>query len=142
MTLWKLLILLASGMWFASWFLPVNSGGGMGGWPPGWDALRVSLAPLWPYRDTTFSGDPLWFNSLGVVSGLTNLAFLGTWLTFLARRASLPWILLLACGVVNTCWLLSGGRSDLRIGYYLWLGSYFVMAGALRAQPARDRIDQ
>ncbi len=39
--------------------------------------------------------------------------------------------------IVNTLWfVLSDERSDLRIGYYLWLGSFIVLAVTARLVPA------
>ena len=123
-------------IYLLSWLTPVAEGGttlAQGG-VPGWEAFRGALAPIWPYRG--LAGDSWFSNLLSVMSGLSNLWFvmslavLAVWPRRL-NRAILWGLALLA--VVNALWLvLSDNRADLRIGYYLWLGSFVVLAATAR----------
>lgn len=123
-------------MFVAAWFLPVVKEGTTlsSGTLPGWQAFRVSLDPLWPYDNPSASGDPFYFKVLGVVSGLSNVVFVGALVTVgLSARSRALWKVLLACALINTFWfVLSSDRNGFRMGYYLWVGSYFVLAAGLR----------
>jgi hypothetical protein len=137
-----ILVTIASLTYVVAWFLPAVGGGTTlaGGALPGWEAFRASLSPLWQRVPV----DRLGFATISVLSGLTNgwflfsIAALTVW-PVLARRA-LFWGLLLAA-LVNAQWFVLSGsdRAHLRIGYYLWLASFLLLAGATsraRSAPA------
>ncbi len=132
----KRLLWIGLAMYAVAWFVPVVDNGTTltKGGIPGWEALRFALSPIWPLSGIRSGAG---FGAiLSTLSGLTNLAVL--WVVVsLARPASRPhartlgWALLIATAV-NASWISPGEIADLRIGYYLWLGSFLVMAiGAL-----------
>ena len=135
-----ILLAVAAFLYVLSWLLPVADGGTTlsDGGLPGWEAFRLALSPIWSYEG--LAGDSWWSDSLSVLSALTNIGFVAS----AAILASWPqrfrrgtfWSLVLAT-IVNTLWfVLSDERSDLRIGYYLWLSSFIVLAVAARSMPA------
>ena len=136
------LLFAAVAIWILAWFLPIDTRGSatLPSGIPGWEAFRGAL-DLWGS-----SGDPLWLKALAVASALTNFVFVGAVVSArLATRLRLLWIALLACGLLNTFWFVLNDewRSSLRIGYYMWVASYFALAAALRAPqmeatPTRD----
>jgi len=103
----------------------------------GWQAFRVALSPLWPYENFGFDA---WYSAvLTVASGLTNAVFVGVFLdVVLWRRAStrvIGWALI-AATVLNLHWLARAGEDfvDLRVGYYVWVLSFPLLALAARAR--------
>ncbi len=106
---------------------------------PGWEAFRVSLSPIWPYEGLEVS---TWYwGILTVASALTNFVFLAllahlVWRPAVHRRA-VAWSLDVAL-VINCSWFISGDREYLRLGYYLWVASFALLALAAWFPPARD----
>lgn len=118
-------ILALAGLAFAlSWFLPVMEGF------PGWQAFRVSLSPIWPFEG--YEVRPWSFALLTVSSALTNVVFIALMVDLATRRRlstrAVVWILAIATAL-DLYWLVFTGedRTDLRIGYYLWLCSFFLL---------------
>ena len=126
-------------MYVLSWLLPVGDGGATlwNGGVPGWQAFRLALAPIWSYQG--LSGDSWAPDSLSVLSGLTNIGFLASVavLAFWPQRYTRAIFRgLVLATIINALWfVLSAERGDLRIGYYLWLGSFMVLAEAARSIP-------
>ncbi len=128
---------LAAFVYVLSWLMPVFAGGTTlaKGSVPGWEALRYALSPIWEYQG--LSGRAENFNALiSVISGLSNLWFVVALAALLLRRRGyhpgIFWGLALSV-LVNVLWfVLANERGDLRIGYYLWLGSFVVLAVAAR----------
>ena len=117
-----------------AWFLPVARDGvtfpeGL----PGWQAFFFAL--LWS------KGPPWWLGALSAMSALSTALFvLGAgWVvamgSHIVRRVS-AWIA--ACAfAVNAHWIVFSGKLGLRIGYYLWWGSFLLLAiGLLRLSRA------
>ena len=116
-----------------AWLLPVVKGGvtlpeGL----PGWQAFRVAASPVWPYEGTQSES---WYGALlTTASAATNLVMVG--LLFVARRGSRQWLRLatiaaFASFLVNAQWFIRADRNDLRLGYYLWWFSFFILAYGL-----------
>lgn len=122
----------------AAWFIRVIEDGSTltNGILPGWEALRVALSPVRPYEDIHIIGSLR--RLLSVASALTNLIVLALplWL-HLARQhrtAAAVGPLWLAAAV-NAHWMYQEPQ-DLRWGYYMWFGSFIILAVAL-AQVSR-----
>jgi hypothetical protein len=119
-----------------AWFLPVLTFGTTlaSGRLPGWEALRLALVPIVPYQG--FTSGMSWGSAFYVLSGLTNLLMVGG--AFILLRATGPAprclpTLLAAAAVLNTWWYFDGTlRTDLLIGYYTWVLSFFIVALASR----------
>jgi hypothetical protein len=125
------LVLIATVMYVVAWMLPVESNLPTlrQGVLPGWAAFRLSL---WPY-DT---GSGPWYTLAHyVASSLSNFVFLGALVATRAgrkRASGALLVILLACAALNTHWfVINGDRQDLRIGYYLWAGSFFLLSAGL-----------
>jgi hypothetical protein len=131
------LAIFAAAMNTAAWFLPVvhvpgfppGSGGRN---MPGWEVFKT----LMPIGDVSFSaptstGD--WVQSiLSLLSPLTNSLFV--LVIVLALRATISErgvrrteVAIWASVALNSYWLATG-LSDLRVGYYLWLASFILLA--------------
>ena len=127
------LIILTAIMFTISWFMPVLEG------YSGWMAFRVALSSIWPYDGPSSGG---WW-PLHVPSALTNGWFVISLAVLILSQHRfilvILWGLVLAT-LVNTLWfVLDGDRSDLRVGYYLWLASFLVLTtGAWRAWKTRQ----
>lgn len=126
-------------LYVVSWFVPVvNEGATLAeGAVPGWEAFRTALSPIWPYQG--LKGDSTLSGVIGVVSALTNFWFVLSSVVLallpLRSKRGVFWGLVLAA-LVNATWLLLiEDRGDVRIGYYLWLGSFFALAAAARLTP-------
>jgi hypothetical protein len=121
-----------------SWFLPVIKDGDTlaTGMLPGWQALRMSLTPIWPGEE--FSGNALQ-DTLCVLSGLTNLVFLAGFVHLVRSQAAAPrwsWVLF-GAAALNTFWLIDMSEpEDMRAGYWLWLGSFALLGLVSRLSPA------
>jgi hypothetical protein len=123
-----------------AWFLPVHKDGVV--FPdglPGWQALRVSLSAIWP-STASFYLDNWYQVVLGTVSGITTLLFLfgSPWVVLRgspSRQRRSAWVTAIAF-IVNTHWFVFD-RSDLRIGYFLWLFSFLLLAIGLFVSAAR-----
>jgi hypothetical protein len=136
----KLALPIAALVFVVAWLTPVIDSGttlGRGG-VPGWEAFRVALSPVWPYEDFEASN---WFWSIiSISSALTNFLFVAAlahlvWQPGVYRRA-VCWALALAF-VVDSAWFISGDREYLRVGYYLWVASFALLAVAAWRVPAR-----
>ncbi|NNE70339.1 MAG: hypothetical protein HKN29_08235 [Rhodothermales bacterium] len=124
--------------WFlfaVSWFLPVYEGGDtlLDGVLPGFQAFDVAVGDY---------EQPLAQRIVPMLSALTNLLMWVTGILFVALPkkqppAWVPWAFA-AATVLNAFWALAAGSvGELRIGYWLWLGSFAVMAVALFLKPER-----
>jgi hypothetical protein len=119
-----------------SWFVPVYDGGitvGEGGLP-GWEAFNFALAPIWSNHGDTIE----WLLSVWMaLSALTNVWFLVALAILVLwphrTKRGVFWGLVFAA-LLNTLWLLFFGDDldELRMGYYLWLSSYLLLAAAAR----------
>jgi hypothetical protein len=134
----RVLLWAASIAFVVSWFLPVIKNG----WTfpkglPGWQAMRAVLDPLWDHDKLR---DRPWFSALSIASGLTNLVMIAALARLhLTRLASANrwkhWVVLAAA--INASWMGFDWRDDdLRIGYYLWLLSFLLLAIAVWARGA------
>lgn len=127
---------LGLAVYTAAWFMKVVDGGKTlaDGMLPGWEALRVALSPIWPYDDIQSDG---WLGDvLSVASGLTNLLVLAfpLWL-HLARHHRVAWAVgpFILAAAVDAQWMYPDAEG-LRWGYYMWLGSFIILAiGLARA---------
>jgi hypothetical protein len=122
----------------AAWFLPVTrEGTNFPDGLPGWQAFRVALGALWPYRDVEFEH---WYNAmLATMSAVTTLLFIlgSVWVVWsgsrTVRRVS-AWVAVSAF-VINAHWcvfvFLGPDPKHLRIGYFLWWLSFLLLAWGL-----------
>lgn len=122
----RTLVLVGTVMYVLAWFVPVDNNLDSSA-VPGWEAFSLALS-LWP-------GDP-WYTGVHVVaSALSNLVLVGALAFVLVARRTPSRLLtgiLIACAVLNTQWfILSGDRESLRIGYYLWAISFFLIGAGL-----------
>lgn len=128
----------------ASWFIQIVSVSECRigqGCLPGWEALRVALSPIWAYKDFDVEL-ALWGQALIVVSGLSNVLVLLTTLVFLSRSIRAFHIIGWSLGgaaLVHMYWLPLLG-ADLRAGYYLWAGSFVLLAIAARLRMRRRSV--
>jgi hypothetical protein len=98
----------------------------------GWNAFLFTLTSKLPDKDSSFLEWYAYFITKG--SALSNFIMTGTLLDVFLNTGYLhPAIqtALFACAVLNTIWLFGENVRDLRIGYYLWVGSFFLIAAAL-----------
>ena len=131
------MLLAAAALTYAlSWLVPVVRNGATlaQGTVPGWEAFRFALSPVWPYLG--FTGDRSLLDWIAVISAMTNAWFvvsLAVLAFFSAARPaqSLFWGLLMAV-IVDAIWFLLTDPGDLRVGYYLWVGSFLALAVAAR----------
>jgi hypothetical protein len=119
-------------VYITSWFVPVARYGGTlsTGTVPGWQALGVSLSPLWS------QGFPLkneWYlSALMIFSGFSNLLIVAVMglLLFDIRFAS-KWLksAVIVSAIVNLHWVLNPGTGgEALIGYYLWELTFVAVA--------------
>jgi len=128
----KTVLLVAAACAFVlGWVLPVLDD------YRGWQAFRVALSPVWPYESFRVQS---WYSAaLTVASGLTNAVFVVVFLDIVVwRRAStrvLGWVLI-AATMLNLHWLARAGEDfvDLRVGYYVWLVSFPLLALGARTR--------
>ena len=132
----NLLLLAAAAAFVLGWVLPVIDD------YVGWHAFRVALSPIWPYENFGFEA---WYSGLlTVASALTNVVFLLVladvvfWRRLDSRVAA--W-LLLGAFVLNLHWFVRAGSefTMFRVGYYLWLASFLLLALAARTPNAAGR---
>ncbi|MDH3455515.1 MAG: hypothetical protein OER90_01620 [Gemmatimonadota bacterium] len=138
----KVSVATAALLFVVAWLTPVHEYGttlAQGG-VPGWEAFRVALTPLWSFQDAMVE---TWYGSIHtVVSALTNFLFVAALAHMLWRPGTygraVCW-LLVAATVINATWfLLDGDRGALRLGYYLWVSSFAVLATAAWFVPTSD----
>lgn len=138
-----LFLVVGAVVWVLAWFLPVCKEGSTlaDGILPGWEAFRVALSPAWDYSPHISYQAHFLNKVLSIVSGFSNFVFLAAFL--LARHKKFVpaiWKLLLVCAVINLITWCDFGLSDagLKIGYYLWMGSFFLLAAGffLKAREA------
>jgi hypothetical protein len=122
--------------WFVfalAWFLPVIENGKRlsDGVLPGWEAFAVALDV-----HGELHGDDWGPVSAAIarLSAITNFLMFGS-MVFLARRrgqaaAWLAWSFTAAM-VINLWWASGADRQDLLWGYWLWMGSFALVAIAL-----------
>lgn len=122
----------------AAWFLPVTrEGTNFPDGLPGWQAFRVALGAVWPYRDVEFEH---WYHAVfATMSAAATLLFIlgSVWVVWfgsrIVRRIS-AWIAASAF-VINAHWcvfvFLGPDPKDLRIGYFLWWLSFLLLAWGL-----------
>jgi len=127
MTRASAVLVVAGCAYLLSWFLPVTDGF------PGWQAFRASLGPIWPYESSELLPWP--YVVVAASGALTNVLFVAVFVDLATRRrlGRVPVVLALAVAAgINLCWLVitGDGRTDLRIGYYLWVCSFLILIGA------------
>jgi len=120
-----------------AWFVQVIKDGDTlaDGVLPGWQALRMSLTPIWPGEE--FGGGAL-RGTLCVSSGLTNLVFVAAFARLArGRPASSRWSwVLFAAAALNTFWIIDmSDPEDMRAGYWLWLASFALLGLVARPRP-------
>ncbi|MDH3497311.1 MAG: hypothetical protein OER21_11140 [Gemmatimonadota bacterium] len=136
-----LLLPTAALVFVVAWLTPVIDQGttlGQGG-VPGWEAFRVALSPVWPYEG--FEAMNWFWSIIAVSSALTNFLFVAAlahlvWQPGVYRRA-VCWALALAFVVDSAWFVFSGDREYLRLGYYLWVASFALLAVAAWLPTAR-----
>jgi len=139
----RAMLVIGAILYAISWFLPVMGAGlKSSGRFMAWDAF---VAALWPFEGS----DEPWYGALHfVASALSNFLLVGALvLVLVARRGPsrlLRW-LVAASALLNTHWFLftfGSDRTDLRIGYYLWAISFFVVAAGLTLEARRSEPGQ
>ena len=108
----------------------------------GWEAFKTSLLPF--DLVARISGSDWIFGVLTLASPLTNMVFIIALGILLYGGDRLPrtwqrveasvWL----CFGLNGWWLATG-ISHLRAGYYLWFGSFALLALAVRQRRSADR---
>ena len=122
-----------------AWVVPVHKDGDrLPNGLPGWQALRVAMNPVWPYEGDR--SEFTYWGLLPVASGLTNLVMVAS-LLMPSRRTRRQGLILAWASIVavllNAQWVLDKDWTDLRVGYYLWWGSFLALGvGLLRAARA------
>ena len=118
---------LAVACFLAAWFLPAAPE------VPGWMAFRYAFAPLWPYQSS--QSQAVEDAVPHVLSALTNVVFVALFLQLIAGKVMRPGLyfrVAIACFVLNLYWfvqmLRDGSVRDLRIGYYVWLVAFALLA--------------
>lgn len=118
-----------------AWFLPVvKDGVTVPHGVPGWEAFRVAFNAVWPIDHGGFD---TWYDAtICTISAVATILFIFgspwvVWRGSAALRRLGGWIAVLAF-VDNLWWFVMWSpRSDLRIGYYLWCFSFFLLAFGL-----------
>ena len=136
----RVLVLVGTVMYVVAWLLPVhNSLGDLGsGKLPGWEAFLIALVA--PYDQ--WSSSP-WYLVLAYNgSALSNIFLIVAVAIVLGTGRIAPRFLraiLMVSAVLNTHWFVLGDhRGDLRIGYYLWAGSFFLITLGLVLEAQRE----
>ena len=112
----KLLLRSALALYASSWFLPAHEAFGNG-----YECFRLALNS--PSDDVVHR-----------VSALTNIAFVGAaWVSVTSKDKIRDWMMHVCggCALMNLVWIAGGDAASLRIGYFLWLAAFFVLAVAL-----------
>jgi hypothetical protein len=133
----SLLMIVAAGSYVLAWFLiALKEDKERATLSPitlrGWEAFGFALSSNWPSQRHSSE----WLEILlSKLSALSNFVFIGVLVRvyFSGSPSSYPVLqaTLLVCAILNTHWLRSRYRDDLRSGYYLWVGSFFLLAAGL-----------
>jgi len=147
----SLLILAAWIVHLTSWFLPALEVQDIRAPVAGWKAFRLAACAIWACEDVQYEQPG--YAVLGTLSVITTLLFVlcSPWVmargSRLLRRCS-AWVAA-AAFIFNMHWLIIFGpqRSQLAIGYYLWLLSFFLLAIGLFASSrvivsATEQLDE
>jgi hypothetical protein len=121
--------------YIVSWFAPV-----LHVLRPGKDMVVGWEAFLFALMSAAEGGSGLWRKTIYVLSAATNVVMVGALVLHLSRRAPYGMLraMLMASALVNLHWFaLNDDRPALRLGYYLWVASFLVVAAGLG--PRRDR---
>ena len=100
----------------------------------GWQAFRVAFSPVWPFEQ--FKLNPGWLMVLSVASALTNVLFVVLAAALVAgvvgTAARARAVLWAAAGaaLLDLHWPISMGdnRVELEPGYFIWVGSFALLA--------------
>lgn len=133
-----LLIAVAWSVHAISWFLPAVrgiAGGQIDSGIPGWAAFVIASCALRPCTDNQFDS---WYNAaLSAISVITTVlfVFISPWAALRGSRLvrhACAWVAA-AAFAVNTHWFIlwGSGRSDLGVGYYLWLLSFGLLSAGV-----------
>lgn len=101
----------------------------------GWHALSVAFSPVLAPTRPGSTAEAL-LQGLAVASGLTNVLFLAVAVALLRRTGAAgrrTEAAVAAAAAINLIWLASF-TSDLRIGYYLWVGSFVILGLAVHRE--------
>jgi hypothetical protein len=129
------IVIVGAAIYVLAWLLPAlkdfeDGGSRHAARLRGWQAFWHALMSGWPSKGSPFSE---WYLSLFYkASALSNFILAGTLLDVFLNAGHHPHPVLrtalFVCAVLNTHWLLlSKFRVGLRIGYYLWAGSFFLI---------------
>ena len=135
------LVVLAWFVFTLAWFLPVITQGGTlaSGVLPGWEAFTAAL----DIHGDLHGGD--WdavSSSISRLTALTNFLMLGSMVLLIRRRGQAPaWLSwsFAAAAIIDLWWTTGGNRSDLLWGYWLWMGSFALMAIAVLIERRKAR---
>lgn len=129
------LVVLAWFVFTLAWFLPVITQGHTlnDGVLPGWEAFTAAL----DIHGDLHGPDWNWISaSISRLTALTNFLMFGSMVLLIRRRGQAPaWLAwsFAAAAVIDLWWIQGSDRSDLLWGYWLWMGSFALMAIALFA---------
>ena len=139
----RLTVLMPAWLAYAlSWLLPtVESPSDLAVGLYGWGALRVALSPVWPYKGIGVEG---YWSILSVASALSNLVMLASPLALLhhsSRSARMHRYGAIVVFLLNAWWPLSFGSFEgLRAGYFVWWGSFGLLAIAMQMKGAAESV--
>ena len=128
----NLLILVAWIVHVASWFLPALEVQEIRAPVAGWKAFRIAACVIWPCEDVQFQ--TVHHSVLATLSVMTTLFFVlcSSWVVLRGSRLFRRWSAWVAAAafIFNTHWIITFGpqRTQLEIGYYLWLLSFLLLA--------------
>ena len=133
MTKGRALVLVGTALYVVAWLVSVHKDG-QSSMLPGWEAFALAL---WPYGSSD-----AWYTGVHIIaSAMTNFFLVGALVLVYVVRRSPPRVLrgiLIASSVLNTHWFVFGElREGLRIGYYFWAGSFFLVATGLVLEARR-----
>jgi hypothetical protein len=136
--LWRSWPAVAAWAVFAiAWFLPaVDTHSEFALRLPGWKAFLAAATVAWDGGKTNFE----WIRILSLAGILSNVPVLMSPWIFL-RGAPVPrWFatVMVAAFAVNLAWLPMFKTAELRLGYWLWLGSMGVLAAIAIARSRRE----
>jgi hypothetical protein len=129
------LILTAWVVHAAAWFLPTLRAQDFHPAVRGWTATRLAACAIWPYGLVQFK--TVYSAELATVSVATTLFFVlcSPWVALRGSRSVQRWSAWVAAAafIFNMHWIIIFGpqRSQLAVGYFLWLLSFFLLAVGL-----------